>query len=231
MVDLNLENTIEDEVIQMFYQKLWNTFCFILVTLLEEIIMILLEKWFFLVFLLNTGVTTPYLLSMLNNKIAIATYVFQEIVTKDELKMIENTRLMKYLYLVNLTYLLQNDYLDTPAKTPFKDFKYTAYRNGPVEEYIYSYIQDIRSAILLGEITPSISAEVKPRLDAAIQKVKDVFSKKETSWLVDFTHYMLTEWARTPLFEEMTFSSGGYRTECRALQEYYYYEAGQDKHE
>lgn len=157
-------------------------------------------------------------------KILIAGYIFQKFVSTDNLDKIENTRLMKLLYLVNFTYMIQNGCYDSLARTPFDGFKYMAWENGPVEESVYSYMQDIRSALKHGfqfdKVTREFNA-MKPALDNAIKQVDETFGKRDTRWLVDFTHCMLTEWERTPLFEQMTFSSGGYRTECRALESYY----------
>jgi len=163
---------------------------------------------------------------MQDQKIPLAGYIFQQMVPEEEFDSIENTRLMKYLYLVSFTYLLEANHFDNFTNTPFRDFEYTAYRNGPVEDDIYSYMPDIRAAIRANfdfsrvlKITPA----QKAFLNSAIKKVQDTFASKGTSWLVDFTHSMLSEWARTPLFKVMTFSSGGYKTECRALKDYYDY--------
>lgn len=165
-------------------------------------------------------------------KIMVAGYIFQNFVSSDDLDKIENTRLMKLLYLVNFTYMIQNTHYDSFDKTPFEGFKYTAFENGPVERFVYSYIYDIRSALKHGfrfdKVSDVLSAEISS-LNAAIAQVQETFGQRDTKWLVDFTHCMLTEWSRTTLSEEMTFSSGGYRTECRALEAYYNYYNGETK--
>lgn len=163
-------------------------------------------------------------------KILVAGYIFQNFVSSDDLDKIENTRLMKLLYLVNFTYMIQNNHRDSFDKTPFEGFTYTAFENGPVERFVYSFMPDIRSALKHGFRFDLVSSELDadlPLLNAAIAQVKETFAQRDTKWLVDFTHCMLTEWVRTPLSEVMTFMSGGYRTECRALEAYYNYYNGQ----
>ena len=158
---------------------------------------------------------------MFDLKLSTAIYVFRGLLTKAELANADRTRLMKLLYLTNIRYLA--DVPDcTPEDTPFAEYQYTAFPNGPLEEYVYSYIETIRRFILDGGDDSELSGELehyRERLDAAIEDVKKYFVPKETSWLVDFTHNDLFEWARTNKKERLTFSDG-YGMECSALSDY-----------
>lgn len=158
---------------------------------------------------------------MLDLKLSTAVYVFNGLLTKAELAEADRTRLMKLLYLTNIAYLAPMA-VPTPVGTPFADYHYTAFPNGPLEEYVYSYIEKVRryaQAEMLDDGIAKMMAPYKQTLDAAITQVRDVFVPKETSWLINFTHNGLSEWAKTEIKEKLAFN-GGYGKECADYRSY-----------
>ena len=152
---------------------------------------------------------------MLDLKLSTAVYVFDGLLTKAELAEADRTRLMKLLYLTNISYLASMA-VPNPVGTPFADYQYTAFPNGPLEEYVYSYIEKVRRYAQEGTMAIPINklmAKYQPALTYAIAEVKKYFVPKETSWLINFTHNGLSEWARTEIKEKLAFNDG-YKKEC-----------------
>ena len=158
---------------------------------------------------------------MLDLKLSTAIYVFNGLLTKAELAEADRTRLMKLLYLTNISYLASMP-VPTPVGTPFADYQYTAFPNGPLEEYVYSYIEKVRRYAQEGKMDTEITAEManyQPTLNDAITQVKKYFVPKETNWLINFTHNGLSEWAKTGIKEKLAFN-GGYGKECADYKSY-----------
>lgn len=157
---------------------------------------------------------------MFDLKLSTAIYVFNGLLTKDELAEADRTRLMKLLYLTNISYLASMT-APTPLGTPFAEYQYTAFPNGPLEEYVYSYLETVRSYVLDGVMDGinKMMAPYQPFLNDAINQVKKYFVPKETSWLINFTHNDLSEWAKTAPKQLLAFN-GGYKEECADLLKY-----------
>lgn len=125
-----------------------------------------------------------------------------------------NVKLMKLFYLFCIEYCGITNGEDEFIYT----FSFTAMDKGPVEETIYSNITYIRNQIA-NHLSPNSDILKNPDIQKAIHNLRK-FAQWTTEQLVDFTHNVLAEWAKTPLYSKMKLEKSDYMNEFHILQKY-----------